>query len=588
METVIVLDDSDDETIAMEKKAEAVHSLRSLLGDRAEMERERLKRRRQQRRDQGLPSDEEQVEHKRKMAEGLEEAHDQKKTKRASRDPAAITTDSPTSSAASNNAPLYWNGAVKKSYNVYCTQTPGTRFEEFLRPTTSARAHGLTHVLMATYCEDIEWLARMFPRGSDAPEITMVTLAQGELRAGVYAPLHPQLPNWIRLVVSRKGLTEWTTMHMKFILLFYPDRLRLVALSGNMVEYDWSRIENTAFIHDFHKLDDAKTDEDSEYHKAMSRVLSSLSVPAGHFARRSLKLYDMSSTCEARMVISMPTTAPVSGWNAIEEVGIGRLAKVVRDILGDGKQGNASRLTIEAQGSSMGSYSPRWLQHMHIVCSGHDYRRILPLPAATAKANLMWAKVTGCTETEKWPPVRLLFPSDRWVKTQAIEGVPGAGTFFGKKKAAVEKGFVQLLHQPVSVRGNIMMHHKAILAITEGADVVEWSTPPASQRTKQTTLGQKEGPTNTEIGESDIIGWAYMGSHNLTQAAWGSITQPKQTNSPPQMTIGNWELGIVVPVRKADLEQDRHVDSMAANIITWKRPCEPYRPGDVPWDQFAQ
>ena len=26
--------------------------------------------------------------------------------------------------------------------------------------------------------------------------------------------MHPSLPNWVRLVVPRSGLTEYTTMHM--------------------------------------------------------------------------------------------------------------------------------------------------------------------------------------------------------------------------------------------------------------------------------------------------------------------------------------------------------------------------------------
>lgn len=28
------------------------------------------------------------------------------------------------------------------------------------------------------------------------------------------------------------------------MFLFYPDRLRLLILSGNLVDYDWDRIEN--------------------------------------------------------------------------------------------------------------------------------------------------------------------------------------------------------------------------------------------------------------------------------------------------------------------------------------------------------
>lgn len=36
-------------------------------------------------------------------------------------------------------------------------------------------------------------------------------------------------------------------MHMKFILLFYEKRLRVVLPTANFVDYDWRDIENVSF-----------------------------------------------------------------------------------------------------------------------------------------------------------------------------------------------------------------------------------------------------------------------------------------------------------------------------------------------------
>lgn len=208
----------------------------------------------------------------------------------------------------------------------------------------------------------------------------------------------------------------------------------------------------------------------------------------------------------------------------------------------------------------MGKYSPRWLQQFHIACQGGAYTRHLPLPLGT-KAQKAWADATHCREKDKWPPVKLLFPSERWVKTQAVEGVAGAGTFFGKAQQAIDSGFIDLMHQPESVRANVMMHHKAILALQPDAD-------------------------DAGIAPDTVVGWAYMGSHNLTQAAWGNISAVKGSNE-VQMSSGNWELGVVVPLRRSDLLQSQsaatRMPSLAANIITWKRPVERYAPGDVPF-----
>lgn len=556
--TAIVLDDSDDEVLVddvakneVKDEVKAVNSM-AAIGDRALMERERLERQKKRRREAGLPDED--------GDSTASIAGSSSKVQRITPQRAEVKSGNRSNGREGQDIPLYWSGTIKKSFNIHSKSAPGTPFEDFLRPTTPFRANGLTHVIMATFCEDIQWLSQMFPKGESAPEITMITLAQGELKAGVYAPLHPQLPNWIRLVVPRRGLSEYTTMHMKFIILFYEDRLRLMILSGNLVDYDWRRIENTAFIHDFPRLKNDEKDTTSEYGKQMRRVLSSLSVPAGHHAMRMMESYDMSSDCEAKIVASIPTFTPVAGWAAIEELGIGRLGLVVREILGD----KMLEVDVEAQGSSMGSYSPRWLQQFHLICTGADYKKHLPLPAG-AKAVKAWASATKCKESEQWPPIRLLFPTDSWVKTQSVEGVNGALTFFGKKKVSIEKGFIKLLHQPVSLRGNIMMHHKAIVAIKKGCEYAAHSD------------------------EKDLVGWAYMGSHNLTQAAWGNISSGKKGGE-VQLSINNWELGVVVPISSNDLKESQQYlpENMKASIITWKRPVEKYKESDVPWDQFDQ
>lgn len=74
---------------------------------------------------------------------------------------------------------------------------------------------------MTTYCEDLQWLATLFPKGprGTAPEITMITHApqgSGSSLVGVHSPLHPDLPNWVRLVIPRikDGPSDYETQHM--------------------------------------------------------------------------------------------------------------------------------------------------------------------------------------------------------------------------------------------------------------------------------------------------------------------------------------------------------------------------------------
>jgi hypothetical protein len=78
----------------------------------------------------------------------------------------------------------------------------------------------------------------------------------------------------------------------------------------------------------------------------MKSVLTSLSVPSNHPAMKLLSTYNMASTCEARIVSSQPSLRPIIGWSEIEKVGLGRLSKVVRDIMGVSKK---EGVTLEAQ-----------------------------------------------------------------------------------------------------------------------------------------------------------------------------------------------------------------------------------------------
>lgn len=85
----------------------------------------------------------------------------------------------------------------------------------------------------------------------------------------------------------------------------------------------------------------------------MKNVLRSLTVPSSHPAMKLLSSYNMSTTCEARIVASFPTVKALSGWSEVEKLGLGRLSRLIRDILRDKKKGGVS---LEAQVSADRQY----------------------------------------------------------------------------------------------------------------------------------------------------------------------------------------------------------------------------------------
>ena len=94
--------------------------------------------------------------------------------------------------------------------------------------------------------------------------------------------------------------------------------------------------------------------------------------------------------------------------------------------------------------------------------------------------------------------------------------------------------------------------------------------------------------------KTDVIGWAYVGSHNFTPSAWGNLSGSAFN---PVMNVGflfslvdlahperlcqitNYELGIAFPLRS-----EKEVEDVAC----YRRPPRKYVTGtDEPWVRFA-
>ncbi|KAK0547419.1 hypothetical protein OC846_004868 [Tilletia horrida] len=347
-----------------------------------------------------------------------------------------------------------------------------------------------------------------------------------------YAPVQTFDRFWYGTVKTWQGV-----MHCKFFILFYPkSHMRFILLSGNLVDYDWDRIENTAFVQDFPALsagDHANPDVRASksiktpFGRELVKLLNALSLPKPHTARERLEQYDLTGAVGS-LVLSAPQRSPVIGWEQVEKWGVGRLGAVVRSkSAGVGLQPTRGGVDWEAQGSSLGEIRSRWLQHFHILASGVDpcgsKVPCIPLPSAEKRAKQRYADTlypapsaivkvrpgvvpppnvrgkarAGSTADADaqdmliarpppgrprrsidqvpadltWPPVKICFPSLRWITRDAIEGPQGAGTFFGKKKKFMEGNFKHLFHQPRSLRGNFLMHAKVLLALHPGYDL---------------------------------------------------------------------------------------------------------------------
>lgn len=93
-----------------------------------------------------------------------------------------------------------------------------------------------------------------------------------------------------------------------------------------------------------------------------------------------------------------------------------------------------------------------------------------------------------------------------------------------------------------------------------------------------------------EDDKASYGGWIYVGSHNFSPSAWGTVNYK---NKPPTLNVGavrptslidtqisNYELGIVFPLPRVN------ASLIADTIAAHKRPARPYGKNDVPWVGF--
>jgi len=165
--------------------------------------------------------------------------------------------------------------------------------------------------------------------------------------------------------------------------------------------------------------------------------------------------------------------------------------------------------------------------------------------------------------------MKILFPTKETVRNSTL-GEPGGGTMFFRRSDWSSADYPkELFHDSKSKRGKILMHSKMILGTLK--------------KVSDSNGIYFDGDTETEddsdieiVGERKPTGWAYVGSHNFTMAAWGSFME-KSTPFTPIFSVANYELGIVIP-----LYSEKDADA----VVCWERPPASYAANhSEPWIQ---
>ncbi|KAJ7713845.1 hypothetical protein B0H14DRAFT_3901864 [Mycena olivaceomarginata] len=220
-------------------------------------------------------------------------------------------------------------------------------------------------------------------------------------------------------------------------------------------------------------------------------------------------------------------------------------------------------LELDCLTSSIGTYTPPWIAVFRLCAAGR------------AHGLQEWLD-RGRKKTPPQGPTRVLFPTLETVRGTVV-GEGGAGTVFCRRGQWVKIAALVAdertgleMRDARSRSGGVGMHTKMILGTLVG--------PPEPEVDPEATESDSDdASSDIELLEPDTErrphAWLYLGSHNFTPSAWGTLSG---NGFRPVLNVTNYELGVVL---RLETPED------AAAAVAWERPARRYGRGDLPWIQ---
>lgn len=460
----------------------------------------------------------------------------------------------------------YPHGTIKMTWAFGYPRNNDIKIEEVLRNSD------LKVALLSSWQIDMDWIMAKINL-----QQTKLILAYGERDEMRQADHRNASKDWgksLRLCFPPMGKGLYDCMHSKLMLLFYPNFLRVVVPSANLVKYDWGEtgvMQNSVFLIDLPRLAGEKTG-------AKNSTLTPFASELQHFVnamgvdenvtdpsqqlRTGLLNFDFTNTKHIAFVHSTGQT--YWGTDNVQLTGYSQLAKSVRDLGLETKLNEPVQVDYAA--SSIGANTVDRLELM--------YRALQGLPSITPTSGPMKGTVheLGAPSKPLGDRFRIYYPSADTVQSSRGGPENGGTLFFSDKFDKTTKFPVSTLRDCISTREGLLSHCKLILVRTPRGAFV------------------------------------YTGSANLSQSAWGKMTWDREKKK-PKLLCANWECGVLMRARKSDDKVQEDVDTQsedggeAAKMtldqdgvvpldsfkdildIPFKIPARQYGTGLTPWKQ---
>ncbi|KAF3770305.1 hypothetical protein M406DRAFT_33689 [Cryphonectria parasitica EP155] len=534
---------TDDNTSALQQPATS--SMAALGLDRKKMEEERLARLRKRKADDALPD--------RSNTDG--EIERERATRRRT---GLDLNPKPESSSQDASAGLkYPKGAVLKTWARGVPREGDIKIEEVFQK------DDLQLAVLSSFQWDEDWL--MSKLNLRQTKVLLIAYAKDEEQKNEMRQNTP--PETIRFVFPpMDGIASAGCMHSKLQLLKYPKSLRIVVPTGNLVPYDWGEtgsMENMVFLIDLPRIEDPverKKHTLTHFGQEMCFFLGAKGVDDKML--ESLRNYDFSETARYGFVHTIAGSHPQPDlWQRTGYCGLGRTVKALR-------LESAGAIELDYICSSIGAVNRDLLAALYNACQGDTGLKEYTSRAGRAAKGKAKGTAAAASRADllDLTKIRVYFPSRETVD-RCRGGRQSAGTIRFQSRWWNAASFPRaVLRDCKNVRSGILMHSKVIYVQRPAASLVRGAAQ----------------------------GWAYVGSHNLSESAWGRLVKDRGTGE-PKLNARNWECGVLVPTQETTSSSSSGTAQEAEKLemfrgavpVPVELPAQPYHGNDrQPW--FAE
>ncbi|KAH8683045.1 tyrosyl-DNA phosphodiesterase-domain-containing protein [Tricladium varicosporioides] len=397
----------------------------------------------------------------------------------------------------------YPNGVVKKTWAFgYPRTNEDIKIEEVLQK------DDLELAVLSSFQVDHAWVASKLD-----PETKVIWVLQAKDQATKDFYRSTADKNYKFCFPSMEG--QVNCMHSKLQLLAHQTHLRIVVPTANLVSFDWGEtgvMENMVFLIDLPRHPEGKMTAPSEvtsFATELKYFLNAMGLDQKTID--SLGKFDFSRTARLEFVHSIGGSHSGSNFKRTGYCGLG---SAVRRL---GLQ-TEEALTVDFVASSIGSLKLQYLKSMYLAFQGDD--GMAEYEWRTNKPSKAKGQVESAAERKISDDIKkffkIYFPTHETV-ARSRGGIQAGGTICTQPKWFYGDAFPRSLFRDCeSLREGMLMHSKMIFT-----------------RPHKTLRGS--------------VAWAYVGSANLSESAWGRLVKDRTTKQ-PKLNCPNWECGIIFPI----------------------------------------